>query len=215
MNLKVKYYFRRFSDPIFLKKVKKNSKHSNVKQHGAPATSLYFIAVVPDPYFQEQVIRIKEHIRDKYGSGHALRSPAHITLHMPFKWRDDRVEKLIRILKGFASKRHKFKVRLQNFGAFEPRVIYIDVEENESLWDLQRDLIRIAGHSLKLDNAQYKQRGFNPHMTVAFRDLKASIFREAWEEYKDKEIEHTFDVRSFVLLKHNGTSWDVFREFLF
>lgn len=51
--------------------------------------ALYFIALVlPSPLYEE-VTRLKEYFRDRYNSKAALRSPPHITLHMPFKWKEN------------------------------------------------------------------------------------------------------------------------------
>ena len=180
-----------------------------------PSTSLYFLALVPDPFFQAEVLKIKEYIKDVYDSGHALRSPAHITLHMPFKWRDDRIGKLKSALKYFAAGKPRFMVALKNFNAFPPKVIFIQVENNQHLEELQKDLGRTAGEKLKLENSLYKQKGFHPHMTVAFRDLKPAAFKKAWEEFQFKELEHSFEVNSLVLLKHNGKMWEIFKEFRF
>ncbi len=45
----------------------------------------YFIAIViPEP-FQVELMDIKNIVKDKFNSKGALRSPAHITLHMPFE----------------------------------------------------------------------------------------------------------------------------------
>lgn len=180
-----------------------------------PASSLYFIALIPDHIFQQEVTKIKRYIEEHYQSGHALRSPAHITLHMPFKWRDDRLENLTTPLADFSNRRPHFTVELKNFGSFPPKVIFIQVLENPELNALQHDLVRMAGKKLKLENAQYRNRGFNPHLTIAFRDLKPATFRQAWDEFRDKEIEHSFEVESLFLLKHNGKTWDIFREFTF
>ena len=180
-----------------------------------PATSLYFIALIPDGLFREEVTKIKQYIQENYQSGHALRSPAHITLHMPFKWRDDRVDRLTRTLADFSNKRPHCTIELEGFGSFPPKVIFIQVMENPELNALQHDIVRTAAKKLKLENAQYKNRGFNPHMTVAFRDLKPAMFRQAWEEFRHRELVHSFEVRSIFLLKHNGKTWEIFREFTF
>ena len=103
--------------------------------------SLYFIAIIPDAFFCEEVVSIKKYIRDTYGSGHALRSPAHITLHMPFKWRDDRLGTLNRTLKDFSAGRQRFSVELEDFGSFSKRVIFIAVNENDYLRELHLDLV--------------------------------------------------------------------------
>jgi 2'-5' RNA ligase len=37
-------------------------------------------------------------------------------------------------------------------------------------------------------------RGFHPHITIAFRDLKKAVFYKAWEEYKSKLFSETLHV---------------------
>ena len=118
-------------------------------------------------------------------------------------------------LAKFAEGREKFVINLNGFQSFALRVIFIDVEENAALSELHTDLAKVAQEKLKLLNADFKGRGFNPHMTVAFRDLKPAMFKKAWEDFRGKEIKHSFELSSLVLLKHNGTSWDVFRRFGF
>jgi hypothetical protein len=45
---------------------------------------LYFIAHVPEEPVFADLMALKTAVRDLYGSKAALRSPPHITLHMPF-----------------------------------------------------------------------------------------------------------------------------------
>ena len=178
-------------------------------------TSLYFIAIIPDTHFQEEVIRIKESIKENYESEHALRSPAHITLYMPFKWRIDRENRIRNVLSEFADGRSSFTINLKNFGSFPRKVIYIGVQENDELARLQKDLIKTVAQNLKLPTGQYKGKAFHPHMTVAFRDLKPAMFHKAWHDYKDKNLSYTMEVNAISLLKHNGKTWDICNEFKF
>ena len=46
---------------------------------------LYFIALIPGKELKEKVRAVKERMKADYNAGHALKSPAHITLQMPFK----------------------------------------------------------------------------------------------------------------------------------
>ena len=65
---------------------------------------------------------------------------------------------------------------------------------------------------LKLVN-DLGERPFRPHMTIAFRDLKKPLFFEAKEEFEQKSLEEQFYVKDICLLKHNGSSWDVYRRY--
>ena len=44
-------------------------------------------------------------------------------------------------------------------------------------------------------------RGFHPHATVAFRDLKKNKFEEVWKTFKEKKFDAQFEYTSFSLLK--------------
>lgn len=177
--------------------------------------SLYFVAILPDQLFRDKVKSIKSRISKKYGTKAALRSPAHITLHMPFRWRPDKEEKLFRALEDCATTQVKFEVDLKDYGSFPPRVIYLNVIETDELRDLWKMIVGAFAKKLNLENGTYKNRGFKPHLTVAFRDLRPAEFRNAWEEYRSVSIDHSFELNSIALLKHNGSTWDIYREFEF
>jgi len=175
--------------------------------------ALYFIAIVPADPVQAEVMRFKEEIYKQYGSKGALRSPAHITLHMPFKWKHKKFDSLITCLETFAKRQQVLTQELNGFSAFDHRVIYVDVEENAELRAMQKDLMTTVKKELNLFNADYKQRGFHPHMTIAFRDLKKATFLQAWPNYEHREYKAAFEVDSIALLKHNGKQWEVFKNF--
>src|SRR5512136_759713 len=103
------------------------------KRQSERNVSLYFIAVIPHDKLRDQIRRIKERMQTDYGSGHALKSPAHITLQRPFQ-RSERDESLMsQALRSFVSVKKPFKVNLGGFGAFPPRVIYINIVDPEPL----------------------------------------------------------------------------------
>ncbi len=71
-------------------------------------------------------------------------------------------------------------------------------------------LSQIPENPVKLTTADYKNMGFYPHMTIAFRDLKKNIFPVAWEEFKNRNIDMHWQAHELCLLKHNGKKWEVF-----
>ena len=173
---------------------------------------LYFIALIPHNELRDSIREIKERIRLTYGAGHALKSPAHITLQMPFKRSPDDELKMIAVLKQFAVEEICFSVELDGYGAFAPRVIYIRITDPEPVRSLHQ----------RLKEVLLKEMGFNmeeimnvvhPHITVATRDLTRMAFNEAWPDFRDEGFTGHFDVQSIVLLKHNGRNWDILEEF--
>lgn len=174
--------------------------------------NLYFIAIVPPEPIYGEALALKNQFKDQYNSKAALNSPPHITLHMPFKWKESKEAELASSLETFAVKQKSFELKLTGFGAFEPRVIFIDVRKDEMLTDLQKRLKRFCKTELNLFNADYKEFAYHPHLTLAFRDLKKPEFYKAWEEFKERKFEATVNVVSITLLKHDGKEWKEFKN---
>jgi 2'-5' RNA ligase len=174
----------------------------------------YFIAIVPPEPLLSEIQNVKQTTFDNYQSKGALRSPGHITLHMPFNWEDTKEQKLIDCLNEFHFK-NSFMVSLKDFGSFEPRVIFINIEEKPDLFGLQKQLVSHVKRNLNLFNQADDMRGFHPHITIAFRDLKKPMFFKMWEKYQGKQFEATFDCDSFCLLKQKEEKWIVYKTFLF
>lgn len=61
-------------------------------------------------------------------------------------------------------------------------------------------------------NSTHKNNGFNPHITVAFRDLKKPTFHKIWDDVKNREFMETFLADNITIFKHNGKSWEIFKE---
>ncbi|WP_456458174.1 2'-5' RNA ligase family protein [Reichenbachiella sp.] len=178
-----------------------------------PEQNLYFLALIPDEPVRSEVIAFKEEVKEKFNSKGALRSPPHITLHMPFKWRADREDQLIEKLSLFKFDQYPFQVTLNGFDFFEPRVVFVDVDKSAILTQLQTELSDFIRRELKFFNADYKGRGFHPHMTIGFRDLKKAVFPEVKSYYQNQSYKRQFEVSGYCLLKHNGERWEEFRWF--
>jgi 2'-5' RNA ligase len=174
----------------------------------------YFIAIIPPKPVYEEALEQKEYFKEHYNSKASLNSPPHITLHMPFRWKENDEEKLAKQLAEFANANHKVDIKLSNFSSFPPRVIFIDVERNAALEQLQKSLQRHCRRNLNLLNADYKERAFRPHLTVAFRDLKKPSYQKAWEEFKRKHFQASFTADKLTLIKHSGRYWTVHRDFM-
>jgi len=172
----------------------------------------YFLAIViPEP-FQSQLMTFKEYVKENYNSKGALRSPAHITLHMPFEWKTEKEGGLIETLGKF-SFNEGISIHLKDFSCFEPRVVFADVIKTEPLNLMQKALVKHVKQNLGLMNEAENMRGFHPHVTIAFRDLKKPQFYQALEHFKSQTYSASFEVKSFHLLKHSPGKWEVYHEF--
>lgn len=175
--------------------------------------SKYFIAIVPPTPVYEEADELKHYFNDRYQSKGALKSPPHITLHMPFLWKEKNEAKLMDKLKQFSIDHRTFPIELKNFDAFPPRVIFIHVVPGEFLNELQTALTKFCKTELQLFHAKYKDQPFHPHLTIAFRDLKKDQFKTAWKEFESKPFERAFLCESIALLKHDGKRWNAIKQF--
>jgi 2'-5' RNA ligase len=170
-------------------------------------TGRYFIAIIPPEPLYREVQELKEYFRDRYHGHAALRSPPHITLHMPFEWKREKESMLCDALESFFNNIGTFELKLLNFSCFAPKTIFIDVELCPELETVQKELERFCRGNLNLFQARYRDLPFHPHLTIAFRDMKKETFAEAWGEFGKKKFIRKFNVSRVALLKDNETLW--------
>lgn len=165
-----------------------------------PERKKYFIAILPPPGIFEKIEAIKEELYREFRLKGALRSPSHITLHRPFEWKAEKEDFLVNTLRDFTFKK-KFNIELKGFDCFQPRVIFVNVLKNEELSNLHYQLTGYSKRQLGLFNESEDLRGFHPHVTVAFRDLKKQLFYKLWEQYQHKNFQESFNYMGFSLLR--------------
>lgn len=177
--------------------------------------NLFFIALLPPQEIQDYANEIKQYFAQSYNSRHAQKSPPHITLQPPFEWSLDALPVLEQSLRAFAQTRTAVPISLNGFGAFVPRVIYINVLKTPELLAVQTDLMAYLEESLGIVHEVSKKRPFSPHMTVAFKDLTKQNFRAAWPEFQHQELKFEFMASHLTLLMHDRSRWNISSEFPF
>lgn len=168
----------------------------------------FFIALIPPPPIQEYANQVKQDFADRYQSRAAFRSPPHITLQPPFEWSLAELPRLQTCLQHFATVHSPVPVTLSGFGAFPPRVIFINVVKSVELLALQRNLEDYCASELGITHP-HRGRPFSPHLTVAFRDLSRQNFQVAWPVYADRSLQFEFMATELTLLSHEGSRWTV------
>ena len=176
--------------------------------------NLYFIALIPLMELRWKIEAFKEEMQVCFNAKHALKSPAHITLQMPFRIHKKNEPSLIEILQNTATNQDAFELKLSGFDCFSPRVIFVKVINHDPIIPLHGKLISLLSQKMDLGEKVISQH-IHPHMTIATRDLSSEKFKLAWNEFKNKPFEGSFLCKSLFLLKHNGKHWDIYREFHF
>ena len=175
----------------------------------------YFIAIIPPEPFYSYCNELKNYFAQNYNSKGALNSPPHCTLYMPFEWREDREELLFDSLNKITLNQTEFILPINGFGFFEPRVVFINPHATNEILNLQKEVALSLKKILNADTSTYKQHGYHPHFTIAFRDLKKLLFPKAMEEFKEKKYETSLEISSISLLKHNQKNWEEYKRFTF
>ncbi len=170
--------------------------------------SIYFIALLPPTEILEEVMAFKQEVKTRFQSKKALTSPAHITLVPPFKMTDDKSIAMRREIAAFNHTLTPFLVHLQDFSAFPPRVVFINVEPSTALSNCKK---AITQHFYEKFDVETKDNfPFHPHMTIAFKDLKEAVFPDAWAYFQEQSYERYFQAEAVTLLRFREGKWYVF-----
>ena len=145
---------------------------------------------------------------EKFGCTVGLKSPAHITIIPPFWMEEEKETELLNAVDIISREVTSFSVVTNDFSAFKPRTIFIDVELNEKLNEVKilSDAFfkQQPDYKIKIDN-----RPFHPHITIATRDLHKKSFYEAWTIFESKTFKEEWIAAGLSVLKHNKKNWDV------
>lgn len=173
----------------------------------------FFIALVPPLAIQAEANAVRQEFANRFDSHKAFNSPPHVTLHPPFRWPLSEVEQLQQVVGQFACGRSPLPVEFRGFGAFPPRVVYIDVVPSAALQQLKADLSQTLAQQLSI-HEKAPHRAFRPHMTVAFRDLTRSAFQQAWPEFEQRSYQAAYTAHELTLLIHKQR-WETYQTFSF
>ena len=166
----------------------------------------YFLAIVPEGEIQERVTQLKLDIREKFQAKYALKSPAHITMKMPFSYNEAKEEKLFEKLQEFMAGYKPLNMNIKGVKTFGSRVIYLGVEAGQDLFDFQSELKTFCRRELNLVD-ELSDRNFQPHMTIAFKDVKKAQFGNILEFAIKSNLNKGLIVNEIVLLKKVEGSW--------
>ena len=181
------------------------------KNHKPPKRLHFLALVVPGPV-QSELTGFKHLARERFGAGHALNAPAHITLIPPFFATAGKMENFIPQLAEFIAGFPPWELEIKNFGRFGKRVIYAAVVPHPALNDFQAALFSL----FKSRFPSYpKPNRFHPHLTVAHRDLTPEQFPAAWHYFSALSYERKIIVDKLSILIHRERKWHIMAQLPF
>ena len=164
---------------------------------------LFFVAVAPPPEISAEISTISKDFAERFESVKSWKNFPHITLIPPLRIKEPDLDMFIKIFRELRLTTPNFEIQLKDFAAFANRknpVIYIKPLPNEMLTTLQQEV------STKL---KIPTEVFNPHLTVAYRDLSQLNFEKAWAEYRDKKFSAAFKIEHVGLYRHIDRKWQL------
>lgn len=175
--------------------------------------NLFLVCLIPPASIVEDIVEIRKAISSEFNVHESLKRPVHITLYNPVKITSKAEEQHFFDALEQASYAEPFTQTVKNFDAFAEHTFYIAVEQTVGIVNLEKE-IRTHLKPLKLSskNDNFK---FTPHLTLAFRDVTPTVFRQISTAFKDKKFKREFMVSGFSIYKHIDKKWQPYREISF
>ena len=177
---------------------------------------LYFIAIIPPKEVCDEITDFKKDIATRFASKAALRIIPHITLKAPFQLPASDRESLLNWFQKSVISVSPFEQELKNFGSFKngrTPVIFVKPVMNNSLHQLQKEVLTNFTDHFSKEQVMKSETDFHPHITIGYRDLRPSMFKQAWAEYRSKQYSASFTVTGFYLLQHDKHVWNSISNF--
>jgi 2'-5' RNA ligase len=168
----------------------------------------YFLAIVPTGQIQQAADKLKTELKVQLNIRYALKSPAHVTLKMPFSYNEAKEKVLLEKLENFLSTKKALKIKVGGTDTFGKRVIFWKIQADSKLTELQADLKTFCKRELSLVD-ELSDRNYHPHMTIAFKDVKERDFDQAKALIQKSDIDQSWNVCSVELLKRIDGKWVV------
>ncbi|HRN47326.1 MAG TPA: 2'-5' RNA ligase family protein [Niabella sp.] len=171
---------------------------------------IYFIAIIPPQDICDEINVFKNDFKNRFHSQAALKIVPHITLKPPFKLTISKHEELCKWFKELDFSMKPFLQVLDGFGSFETSrrpVVFVKPVMNNSLSQLQQELLHHFTNRFSWIEVRESDRKFKPHITIGYRDLDHRAYIQAWQEYKEKHYNSSFEVNEICLLQHKDGRW--------
>ena len=172
---------------------------------------MYYIAIACPREVDDKVMVFKKWMKEQFGSVVALKSPAHITLIPPAWINISKETEMLQRFQSFSRDGEELCIRLDGFSHFGKRVLFIRVNENPALQQLQRQTEKHFFQYFE-DVLKKDTRPFHPHITIANRDMKPGDFEKAWQYFSEKKFNEAFSAKAISLFKLIQGKWNIIGE---
>ena len=152
----------------------------------------------------------RRYMNRNYGCRSGYGTPIHVTLVPPFCLQDEyTTADIVRAIQKDvlpAAAELAFSAHIDNFGAFGDRIIFANVVANPK-WTKLRDAVLNAVLEAAPGCTKKDKRPFQPHLTVANRDIPSGVSAEALSAFNELNLVEDFSVDNITIFERNGGKW--------
>lgn len=170
-------------------------------------------AVLLDDASHNYARKMELDISERFQTRGGLRQSPHITIKPPFTV--ETIDPFIAHFDELARTTETFEIELNGIDFFEPKVVFINVEKNQHLFNLHQRIITHlkANHGIET-NPKTEGENVRFHSTLAVSDLTEENFYKAKEYLKDENPHFTFKATTLGLFYHLSPEegWIIYRR---
>jgi len=148
----------------------------------------------------------------KFGLCWGLKQSPHITIKAPFD--TDKIEPFVDYLNSLAARTKPFEIKLEGFGYFEPKVIFLDVKENLKLKQLHFSILNYMKEKFKIEPHEFEGYNVKFHSAVALEDVSEEKFFQGKKYLKKYNPRFKFTAKTFGIFYYLGedAGWIIARR---
>lgn len=152
----------------------------------------------------------RRYMNETYGCRSGYGTPIHVTLVPPFQLPEeystaDLVQTIEDDVLPLASQL-RFDAHIHNFDAFGDRTIFANVLRDDK-WTALRDKVVMAVLKAAPGCTKKDMRPFQPHLTVANRDIPAGVSKNALEVMNQLNLIENFPVDNITVFERRNGKW--------
>ena len=180
-----------------------------MKQH-AFARQTHFIGVLLPEDITLTLEDCRRYMQESYGCKSGYGTPIHVTLVPPFCLPQEYATRDIvhSLESSVLSEGLGFTARIDNFSAFGDRTVFAKVLAG-SQWTALRDATLNAVLAVCPGCTKKDKRPFQPHATVANRDIPPGVTSDALVVLNELNLAEDFPVDNITIFERNGSVWQV------
>jgi len=173
------------------------------------AEQTHFIGVLLPEDLTQRLEGCRRYMNQQYGcrSGHG--TPIHVTLVPPFQLPAPctTADIAAALAQMVAEKKwHAFNAKIEGFDAFGDRTLFAKVLPS-AVWTAFRAAVCSAVAATSPGAVRKDHRPFQPHITVANRDIPPGASTEALEYLNQMELKAAFPVDNITIFERKDRRW--------